>query len=592
MTATLPDHASPAAARGPLARRRARNLAGRNAPILITGGLIALLVLPPIAAVIYSSFVSGDDLFSAPDTLEHYRTVLQTSHLGALLRNTFVLAAGVAVLSVILATATAFLVERTDAPFRRFVYFAVVICFGLPTIIQVMGWILLIGPNASLVNSLLESIFGDGAPAINAFSLPAMIFVQSLIIFPALFLLIAPALRMSDPALEHAAEISGASRWRVLRTITLPLATPAILAAALLAFILTIEAFEVPALLGTPGGVRVLSTAIYASVNDIFPDYGAASAMSTLLMLLTIAGVFVYQRVTARSQRFATMSGKGYRPERMRLRGRARWGAGAVTLIVPLLTLAPIGMLAWTSLVPSFGRPSLSQIGEMDISNYSALFDTPAFLDSLRRSVLLGAVAAIVVMLMTLVASWSVIRRRNPLSRGIDQLATLPLVVPGVVLSLALVRLFVDFPLRIYGTSAIILLAFVVHYVPYGLRYNQAGLVALHAELEEAADVSGASRLQVFRHMLVPLLRPTLIAGGLFVFLASLRQLALVVFLAGPNTDVVSMTMFNLWTLGSISNAAAAAMVVSLLVLILAVGLYRVTGLGRDADAGASLEVR
>lgn len=592
MSATVTGKAPPRNTRGRLASKRLRNLASRNATTLVAGGILALLVLPPIAIIIYSSFVSGDDVWVAADTLKHYDAVFGQSNLVSLLKNTLILSAGTAVLSVLLATIVGFLVERTNAPFRRFVYFTVVVSFGLPTIIQTMGWILVIGPNSGLVNSALRSVFGDGAPAIDAFTMPAMIFVQSLIIFPAMFLLIAPPLRMSDPALEHAAAVSGASRWRVLRTITLPLVTPSLLAAGLLSFILTIESFEVPALLGTPGGIRVMSTTIYSSVQGIFPDYGLAAALATLLMVMTIAGVAVYQRVTARSQKYATMTGKGFRPETIELHGRGRWIAGAVTLIVPLVTITPIAMLAWTSLVPSFGRPQLSQVSQMSLSNFNTALTSSAFVDALWRSVLLGVAAAVIVMALTLVASWSVVRRRSPLNRTVDQMATLPLVVPGVVMSLALVRLFVNFPLQIYGTSMIILVAFVIHYVPYGMRYNHAGLISLHAELEEAADVSGATRLQVFRHIVIPLLRGTLVAGGLFVFLASLRQLSLVIFLGGPNTDVVGLSMFNLWTAGSITEASAAAMVVSALVLILAIVLYRVTGLGRSVDAGAEIAVR
>jgi iron(III) transport system permease protein len=184
-------------------------------------------------------------------------------------------------------------------------------------------------------------------------------------------------------------------------------------------------------------------------------------------------------------------------------------------------------------------------------------------------------------MLLSVVAAWTLIRRRNPLSRSIDQLGSLPLVIPGIVLSLAMLQVFISAPIPLYNTIWLILIAFVIHYLPYGLRYGHAGLISIHNELEEAADVSGAGRLRVFRTIVMPLLAPTLLAGGLFVFMASVRQLSVVIFLSGPNLNVVSSWIWYIWNNGAITNAAAASMVIIGPVLVVAFLFYRLSGVSR-----------
>jgi iron(III) transport system permease protein len=571
--------------------RRLGLLVRQNVPALVMAAVVAGLVLPPLISVIYSSFSKGNTVWSGPRSLEHYRVVLGESSGFAIVKNTFVFAAGSALLGVALAAVVALLVERTNAPFRRFVYFTVVVSFAVPTVIQTMGWILLMGPNGSFVNQTVRDALGGIFPTIDLYTMSGMIFVQATVLFPALFLLIAPTFRSADPALEHQASVAGGNRLLVMRRVTLPLAAPSMLAAALLGFIVGIESFEVPALLGTPSRIRVLSTAIFSRVQGFEPDFGSAAAFSSLLMLLTIGGVVLYQRATARAHKFATVTGKGYRPDKIAL-GPLRWIAGVVTFVVPLFVLGPLLILAWASILPFYTAPSFAQFSTFTLDNYRSVISSASFRESLRTSLLLGVGAALLVMAVTLVVAWTIVRRRNALSRGLDFVATLPLVIPGVVLSLAVLRTYINFPIAIYGTAWIILLAFVIHYLPYGLRYNHAGMVSLHRELEEAAEVGGAGRISVFLRVVVPLMRPALVAGGLFVFLASVRQLSVVIFLVGPRVNVVSSSVFGMWNIGSFTDAATASMVVVIVVLVIAAVVYRLSGLGKQGGLAASFHMR
>ncbi len=578
----------PTPTRTTLLWRRADLWGRRNTTTILVGIAMAVLIAPPIITVVYSGFINGTNVWHGSRTLGHYRNVLSQGTTVTALQNSFVFAAGSALLAVALAAVVAFFVERTNAPFRRFVYFTVIVALGVPILVETMGWILLLGPNNGLINTWIRDIFGFNAAQINVYSMFWMVVIQSTITFPAVFLLVAPAFRLADPALEQAAAVSGAGRLRTLRSVTFPLVRPSLLAALLLSFIVGIESFEVPALLGTPSHISVLSTAIYREVsNAVEPDFGAAAVYATFLMLLTIAGLYLYQRATARAHRFVTVTGKAYRPEIIKL-GRFRWLTASVTLLVPLIVLSPILILFWASFLKYYSPPTRGELKFMTLSNYHAVLHTPEFMSALKNTFILGIGAALIVMAFGLVAAWAVLRRPTRLSRGVDYLGSLPLVVPGVVLSLAIVRVFLNFPIGIYDTTWIILIALVVHYMPWGLRFNHAGLITQHRELEEAADVSGASRLYVFFRILVPLMRPTLVAGGLFVFMATLRQLALVIFLAGPSLNVVSSWIWAIWNNANLAQASTAAMIVTVPVLVVAAIFYKVTGLGSDVSRGFS----
>jgi iron(III) transport system permease protein len=577
-----PSQSQPLPRASALPLRRAVAAYRRNLTTIVVGVIVVLLVVPPVATVIYSGFTEGLSVWHGTRTFENYRTVLGEAGNFSLIRNSLVFAAGSAILAVAFATVVAFLIERTNAAFRAFVYLAAIMSLGVPIVVQVMGWLLLLGPNAGVVNTLLREHVGEGVQ-IDPYSMPVMIFVQATITFPALLLLVAPAFRLADPGLEQAAAVSGATRPRILATITLPLVLPSVLAALLLGFIIGLESFEVPALIGTPAHLGTIATAIYAKVNDqIQPQFGVAGAFSTLLMLFTLFGLWGYQRVTARGHRYATVTGKGYRPDKLDLRG-FRWPSSLLTLLVPLTVLAPILILLWSSFLKYYAPPSTARIADLNLGNYRGVLGDPTFTSAVKNTVLLGVGAALIVMMLSVFAAWALIRRRSPLSRSIDQLGSLPIVVPGVVLSLAMLQCFINFPVPIYNTMWLILLAFVVHYLPYGLRYGHGGLISVHNELEEAADVAGSGRIRVFRTIVLPLLAPTLLAGGLFIFMASVRQLSLVIFLSGPNLNVVSSWIWYIWNNGAITNAAAASTVVVAPILIAAVLFYRLTGIGRGS---------
>jgi iron(III) transport system permease protein len=527
---------------------------------LVLLGIVGLLVLPPVVILIISAFASGRTLKRSHATWDNFHSVLWDPYTWRSITDTVIFGLGSALAVVVIATVLAWLVERTNTPGRRAVYGLLIVSFAVPTFIQGMGWLLFLGPGTGLFNTTVHGVTGADFE-FPIYSMGSMIFIQALTMLPVIFLLVAPAMRSADPGLEEAAAMSGASRVQTILRVTLPLIRPAVLAALFLSLILSVEAFEIPALIGSPARITVLSTEIYSRIHSGVADYGAASAFSIMMMIITIAGLVNYQRATARSQRYATVRGKAYRPARVDL-GRWRFLAALFAVGVPLLVVAPVGMIVWASFLDKYQVPSLSALDNLTTATYAAVVKDPEVSRSLVNSLLLAAGAAVFVMLLSALAAWVLVRRRSGVTRTLDFIMTLPRVIPGIVLGLAVLRTFLTIPIGIYGTQYILLLALVVHYLPFGMRYGHAGVIALHPELEEAASVAGAGPATLLRRILAPLLWPTLVAGGAFVFLATIRQLSLVVFLSGPGHEMATPIMFLRWQYGSITDAAAFAVII------------------------------
>jgi iron(III) transport system permease protein len=545
-----------------MARRRSLlvNALKANGFALVLLLLIAVLVIPPVVILIISSFASGRTLQEGHATWENFRGILTDKYTYLSLKDTAIFAVGSSAVAVLLATTLAWLVERTNTPGRKAVYGLLIVSFAVPTFIQGMGWLMFLGPGSGLLNTMWHGVFG-GDSEFPIYTMGSMVFIQAMTLLPVMFLLIAPAMRAADPGLEEAAAMSGASLAKTIFKVTLPLIRPALLAALFLSFIISAESFEVPALVGSPAHISVLSTEIYSRINSGFTDYGSASAFSIMMMIFTVLGLINYQRATARSQRYGTIRGKAYRPTRLDL-GNWRFPAAVFAVAVPVLVVVPLAMIAWASLLKAYQVQSLDGFKHITTSTYSAVLHDPNVTDGLWHSMVLAVGSAVCVMLITVIAAWLLVRRRSGLTRAVDFLVTLPLVIPAIVLGLAVLRTYLTVNVGIYGTQYIVLLALVVHYLPYGMRYGQAGVVALHPELEEAAQVAGASQSTVLRRILMPLMWPTVLAGGAFVFLATIRQLSLVVFLSGPGYQVATPVMFNRWQYGSICEAGAFAVII------------------------------
>jgi iron(III) transport system permease protein len=571
-------HPSTAAQRAPLwlrARLDSLLLASLVGVLLLT---LAWLVLPPLFFIVQTSFSTarGPDL--GVFTLENYRAVLGSLAAGQrIIPNTLVFAVGSAGLAIILGTALAWLAERTNSPFRSFAYLAAFVSFAMPGVVKVIAWILLLGPKAGFVNVWLMGLFNLQEPPLNIFSMAGMIFLEGLLWMPVVFLLLATPFRSMDPALEDAAATSGAGFWMTFRRVTLPLATPSTLAVLFLTLVRSLEAFEIPALVGVPAGVDILSAQIYLEVRKgAFPRYGEAGAYAAVLLVLVCVALYPYYRLTLNSRKFATVTGKGFLPRVLDL-GRWRYLGGALLLVLPAFELLPLLAIAWTAFMPFPQLPSAEALGRLTLANFPTAFYHSNASASLQNSLIVSAASATAVVLLTLFAGWVVTRASWSGRWILDLLASLPLVFPGVVLGLALLRLYLIVPIPVYGTVWILVLAYVCALLPYGMRFTYAGLLTIDRELEDSASVSGATFLQTLRRIVFPLLFPALFAAWIYTFLVTMKVLSVALMLYSHGSQVVPVAIWELWNNGAVTELSAFSLVFTCGLLILAFVLHRVS---------------
>jgi len=541
---------------------------------VLLGVVLAYLMLPPLIVLVQNSVITTNLRGEVVEvTLRHYQRVLLNGALVLPLANTLVFALSSCVLAVLVGGALAWIVERTNTPFRGLGYLAAFVSFAIPYILYTIAWLLLLG-KAGPVNAVLMALTGSSQPVLNVYSLWGMALVEGFLWSPLVFLMLSAVFRAMDPALEEAALMSGAGVWRTAAQISFRLALPGLLAVVLLVFVRSVEAFDIPALVGLPNGVQVLTTQVYLDTKRNPPDYGEASAFGLVLILAVFGLLYYYNRLTRDSQRFQTVTGKGYRPRVADL-GRWRYLTGALVLVYFFLVmLMPLLMMAWASVMPFYTAPSTDALRLLTAKNYGTILAYPSFVEAMRNTVVLGLGAASVVMLLMAVAAWISVRGQSRLRWLLDPLVSLPLVFPGIVLGLAILRLYLIVPLPIYATLWILLIAYATRYMPYGMRYCQAGLIQIHRELEEAAYASGASWWDAFRRVLLPLLSPAFWAGWIFVFLLSAKELSMSVLLAGPQSQVVSVMMFDLWNNGQVVEVAAFGVIWTAVLSVTAVAFF------------------
>lgn len=516
--------------------------------------VFALLTVPPLVTVVQRSLFTTN-ILGEPGTFtwDNYTQLFSRGSLHVVL-SSLALAAGATVLAVVVGGVLAWIAERTDAPGRGTCQLAMLLALAMPYVLYAVSWVLLLGPRGP-VNQLARSWFGS-AP-FKPYSLPTMIFVEGMVSAPLAFLLLSAVLRNMDPSLEESARVSGAGLGRTLVRVSAPLATPGALAVGMLIFVRALEAFEVPALVGLPGNITVMTTRIYLDTKNQPPDYGGAGAFAVVLMVVVGLLLFLSARVTSRGAAYATVTGRGFRPHRAPL-GRARWVASALIWLYVLVGLvAPIGLLVWASMLPYYAAPGQIPLASLTARNYRSVFHEPALLSSMINTLVVGVVTATLVCALAAAAGWFTTRTRLKGRWVLEQLGAVPLVIPGVIMGLGVSAFYLQVPFPVYGTLSIFVIAYVARYLPYGMRYAGAGLVQIGTELEEAATVSGAKSGRVFRRVIVPLLVPSLAASWVFVFLIGGKDLSMSVLLASPDTQVMAVTLFDLFNNGQITQSAA-----------------------------------
>lgn len=565
MTAVLTREPAPSApqAEPAITRRRRdwRHTLSRWAPAAVLAVVLGYLVVVPLVILLWSSLrptgLPGDPGITG----DNYASVYAEPGTYVLFANSAIFAVGSTVLALVLGVGLAWLVERSDMPGRRVFRVLVIIPMAMPPVLLAIAWVLLLSPQIGLFNQVLQGVFGLDSAPFDIYSMGGMIFVQALSLVPTTYLIVSPSFRNMDPALEEAALTSGVPPRTVLLRIVLPMVWPSILSAGAFLLIIGFVVFDIPGLLGMPEGIYVLSSEILfrSQPPTGLPDYGGISALAASFIVILVALSWYYHRQIKRSQRFVTITGKATRARTFAL-GRWRYVAATGAWLYFVLGVgAPLGILAWTSLLPYYSGVTNVPLDQLGLDNHAALLADATVLEAAGNSVVVAVVAAAAVTLLSAITSWVVIRSHAPGRRLLDAIAFVPLAIPSTMIGLALIFVYLTFnSVPVYGTIWILVIAYTTTYLSFGTRVTNSVLLQMSPELEESARTSGAGWTRMLRSVTLPLMRPALIAVWMWTAAHALRELSAALMLQGRDNAVLPTLLWGYWEGGRPTVAAAA----------------------------------
>jgi len=535
------------------------------------------ITLVPLLFLLYQTFFTPEYAgHAAVLTLKNYGDVFTDPATYLVLKNSTQFAFGSSVLALFVGGAMAWVTERTRTPGRQWMYLVNMVPLILPGILQTMAWIFLLSPKIGLLNLLATKALFLDKPPFNVYSMGGMIWIQGIHWAPFAFITLAGTFRAMNPDLEEAATVSGANLWHSLRLVTLPINLPAILSLFLILLVRGLENFVVPAVVGIPAGIDVFTSRIYEAVAKSYPaNLGLASTYSIVLMIITGIGLGLYYLATREGSSFATITGKGYRARLIDV-GKWRYATIAIYVFYVLIAiLLPLIMLLWVSVTPYSMAISGKNLHLITFRNYVEVFNYPGVANAMFNTIYLSLLASLIITLLGIMTSFIVVKMKLRGGRILDVLGTMPLTFPGTVVGVALATLYLRLPVAIYGTVWILLIAFVTRFLPYGVRAANTSLLQVHAELEEAAAISGASLVRT----LVMITLPVILSGmvGTFIYIVTLiiREFPSVVLLYGPQSRVIAVQLFEMWESAVFNQAAALGVLLILFLSVLALLMRR-----------------
>lgn len=553
-------------------------MGGRTIGIIGVGALLlvlGVLIVLPVGVLLLGSFLSEAPRALRFDwsglTLANYRDVLAAAGFAPLLAATIGAALAGTAGAAVLGASLAWLAVRTDVPGRRALDVVAVMPLFVPPLVGAFAWDILASPRAGILNIVLRAL---GVPiTLNIYTFGGIAFAYAIYYAPYVYLFVAAALRNMDATLEEAAFMSGAGRTKVLLHITLPLIAPALLSASLLVFVLLIELFAIPAVLGEPGNFHVIAVRIWDLIGFTPPLVNQASALGALMLVFTVVLVLLQHRVAAR-RNVVTVAGKGQRVRPVAL-GALRWplaalGFGYLLLVVVLPTAALLFIALRRNVFFSTIKAILDP-AQLSFAQFAIAFGDPVVVGTLWNSLAVSTGTMGVGVCLYFVVAYIVHRTRLPGRRALDLVTVLPVAIPGIVIGLGYLWSWISLPIGLYGTLWIIILAYVSQFAPQATRAIAGSLVQIHPELEESSRSCGAGLWTTLRLIVVPLARPGIVSAMILLFVLSFRELATALFLYTSGTQLFSLAMFDFWQRGSTGLVAAMALVQSLILLVFVV---------------------
>ncbi len=510
-------------------------------PVLIV--IVGFLTVCPVLMLVLGSFSEGLGTFGA-FTVAKYVSAYSDPEFARILLNTLIFTLGSAIVATGLALFLAYMNTRTNIPFKFLFGVITLIPMMIPHILFAVSWVLLLNPSNGILNRFLMQAFGLEKALFNIYTLPGMIMVEGLLDLPIAYLIIAPAMSAFDVSLEESSKVCGATWWRTLFRVTLPVLRPAILASAILVIVRSLASFAVPSVIGMPGRKYVLATHIYRIISTGFSaDYGKAAAVGMSALAASIVLIYLYRYLTSESSRYVTISSRGYKPTLLDLKGARIPLFSVVGFLSFILIVLPVIVLFYTSLVPYVMVPSRRAFSLMSLKNWTEVLKDPISLLALKNSVTLGLLGATIGVVLSIFVSYVIVKVRTVAAGILESLSFLTFSFPGIVIGVGFMWFFVRTPL--YATLWALLIGYIATYLPYGIRPLSSAFVQIHSHLEESSRVCGASPFYTMRRIVVPLLIPGIISAWILMATMFVRELTLSVVLSRPGSEVLAVQILR-----------------------------------------------
>lgn len=533
--------------------------------------VLVIFVAIPVLLILYNAFFVNGKL-NLTDAIK----VLSEKDTYQALLNSIYIAIGVTILSTIVGVFFAWLIARTDIPMKNFMKVMFLLPFMLPSFIGALAWKILLSPRGGYINVFLMNLFGLKNPVFNIYGMTGIIIVETMYLFPFVFLQVAGALERMDPTLEESARISGASLFTITRRITLPLVLPSIVAGALLVALYSLAHFGVPSILGTEVGIYNIPTKIYEEIYQSAGSFDAIRVGTILSTILVCSAALILwaQNMVLKKGRFQIIAGKSMRPVVMKLRG-LKYPLFifsilyiAITTILPTITIFLVGGLK------TYGLPIALKNMTWDNFKY-ILFQWNLTRDAIWNSIYLSLSAAVVTMFAGTMISYCIVKMKVHGKFILEFLGVLPFSLPGTVIALGCILMWSgQFGINLYNTAGIIFVAYIARYMAFSIKSNSAALEQVSDSLEEASRACGATHWETMRHIVLPLIKPGMVSAFFLIFLPALRELTTSVLLYGPTTRTIGVAIYTLNEDGETVYSAALA-AVALVIILIGEGIIR-----------------
>ena len=538
---------------------------------LAVGGAAAVLVFYPIVYLVQASLSVGDPQARPPEAygLDNYQGLGRYAHI---FWNTVLVAVVATVFAIILGFAMGWILSRTNVPGREALEQLMALPYYVTPLMGALAWSLIGSPSGGFLNQVWRALGGDGH-LIDITTPYGIAWVMALFEGSVAFVMIGAVMKSMDPSLEEASQVLGAGRFRTMLKITLPLVLPGVLGATIFVFAEMLGSFSAALVLGLPNRFYVVTTAMYQLVSQYPPRFPQAAAMGVSLFAVMFVMVYIYRRIISRGT-YVTITGKAFRPRAMDV-GRLRWilfgaclGYLGIAVVLPVLTLLYASVQRLATAFP--------RAGNFTLANYVTALSLDAVRSALWNSLLLGCATAVLGVVLMGFLSWIIYRSRLPGAGLIEYVLMFPQAVPRLVFAFGMLWAWLVFPIPIYGTLWLLLIAYLTVFLPLGIRTISGVMLQIDRTLEESAQMCGASWGYRLRTVTMPLLRPGLIAAALLLFIASVRELGASILLMGPKAKVITPAIVESWFSTSTELTAAMALLQTLAVALALAFLFAV----------------